>query len=105
MDIKITYRNGIPTQKSIKELADRYFSERVGYKIKPTAYYGTLDYRKEITSNLLWQSDEIQSNIYGFIDFLADFGIEVFEVRDYKTPLVGSLQIKQKAPPTKHRIY
>ena len=95
MKFQIKYRNGIPTRLSLDYLFKDFFGERYSYKIYQTHCYGQ-KFNGVITSNILWSDDYIQSKIYSFIDYLASHNIMVNSVRDYKSPLVGSLQITPK---------
>ena len=91
-EVKVKYINGLPTKKCINELIKEFFGDMDYYKIQPSSYSweGSSVY-------LRWERNSINEKIDQFAGYLSERGINVGRVRLYESPMVGSLEIKNKS--------
>lgn len=90
--VKLKYRNGVPTKKSLKEFAEEFCWDfkfiRFGYN------YGNQKPNEDV--NIIWQRNSIQLKMDEFIDYASDAGIVFGKYTPYESPRVGSLVIKNR---------
>jgi len=87
--MKIAYRNGVPTKKSLQAIIDK-FDERF-WRLNFHTLYGDPNYNMHC---LIWQDKYVQSRMGEFIDFATAHGVLFGEYHPYKSPTVGHLHIK-----------
>lgn len=91
-EIKIVYRNGLPTQKSLEEIFASFFGNR-SFQIRASHSYDKKQYDKTINGIIIWQVPTIQEKMDAFIEYLNELGLRCGKYLPYESPRVGSLEI------------
>ena len=85
--IKVKYRNGLPTEKSMKELIKAFWTE--------TLYAPRINASYKYTSAIIWDKNGVNEKIPEFIGFLKSNGIGVQGYQLYNSPSMGHITLKK----------
>lgn len=85
MTKEIKFRKGYPTQKYLYSLIHTIVDSGVctSYKFGGDVW----------GSSIFWTSDEVQAKIHDIVKVLNDNGVKTGKIRDYRSSMVGSLEI------------
>jgi hypothetical protein len=88
-EVKITYRKGYPSRSCITGLIEEYFENIPKYCVFTT-------YAIDVTGEINWQRDYMNEYVNQFVDFLAEKGIEIKDIRLYNSPSTGAIKFTKK---------
>jgi len=85
VSVKITYRKGYPTKKSIKALLSHFNIHGV---------YAMDSY--DLTHSIIWGGNSKNSEMLGFVDSISELGVKVISFKEANSPSTGSITFAKK---------
>mgnify|MGYP001407166344 CR=1 FL=1 len=87
--MKIKYRNGFPTKRSMRELINGFGDDDFMF-----LNFGHIWGSKRFNYSLLiWTSKPVQARMEEFIEYLKENDVKVGKYEPYESPRVGHLRI------------
>lgn len=86
--IVVKYRNGLPTEKSMKELIKSFWTD--------TLYAPRINASYKYTCAIIWDRRGINERVPDFVSFLNENGIGVTGYQLYNSPSMGHISLKKR---------
>lgn len=90
IEIKVKYRNGLPTEKCMRELIYSFWGEINHPRISDAYKYN---------GTIVWQRNGINERVDEFVGFLTDKGINIKNYSLYESMSVGHIWITKNKQP------